>query len=976
MRCWFILLISFFLLFEARSQFTIRKNFTVNDGLPSSRIYDILQDSSSYIWFATENGVSRYDGLSFKNYTTRDGLPDNSTLKLYLDDKGRVWFSSYEGYISYFDKDTIYSHWINDSVSNYAISFFDKMFIDKDDNLHLSPYFGGILKVNSKTGEIELVRRSKKTRPPYWQTVIYEETESGFICASVLQDVFESEKMREVYPNIKAFKIYNDHEYFYQHKNVIRTAPNEYIVSLGRTLNAARKDSIIHTLKFNNDIINTYLDRQGNLWVSERFNGIRMYPGSDISKSPVLFLENHTISSMLQDHEGNYWFCSTENGVYLVPSIQFRNYDNYYLGLNGQVVYKLQHQNNELFFSSSNKGFYKAIIINDSPEMEHDFSIPGYFESEVFNFLISSKGDLMIPCAENIRYDLRGNPIPFDLKFGRSAYSILERKNGKIIMGLNKGFTVSDFSGQIQHSRNLGYDMKTLALCEAPDSSLLLGTIKGLILYKDDEFSRFNDTSVVLNSRITCLTTHANQIWIGTFDNGVAVVQKDELNFINIHHGLTSNRIKAIFPENDSIFWIGTNKGLNKISMSGSELLNFSIKKYTIVEGLPSNEINDITKIGTTIWLGCDNGLVCFNPETINIPKEKPILMLKEVIVNQDTIRQIHDSNEFPYFQNTFTFLFHTNTFKNPKKVNYAYKLNPLEPDWIETTNTSVRYSNLAHGEYSFDVKTSINDGPVSDVISFPFVIHKHFTETIVFRIFLLILLAGMLGYIIYAIINHYRRREELKRHILLAEQKAVRSQMNPHFIFNSLNSIQNFILDHNAGNANLYLSNFSSLIRRILESANNNFSSLREELDTLKLYLDLEKLRFEDQFDYQISIDSTIRPELVTIPSMILQPFLENAIWHGIMPKNSKGKIDLKIIPANSDKILICIEDNGIGRKDSMEIGMKRRHHKPTGIKNIQERIELLNRLNNSQNSMRIVDMFDQDQKAAGTRVELELEI
>ena len=973
---WLIIVLFFSFLFDARSQFTIRTNLTVNDGLPSSRVYDIVQDSSSYIWFATENGVSRYDGFSFKNYTTRDGLPDNSTLKLYLDYKGRIWISSYEGYISYFENDTIQSHWMNDSIDNFPVSFFDYIYVDTNDNIFLSPFFGGVLYVNSKNRSIELTRRTIKKQPPYWQMVLMEELPYGTFCASVLPEAIETDKLKILFPRMKQVMVYNDNKFFYQHKHIIKTAENKYIVSLGPTLSVIVNDTVQYTEILQNDIVNLYIDSQRNVWISEKFKGVKMYPQADLSSAPTTFLENNTVSAILEDHEGNYWFCTTENGVYIVPSIQFRNYDKNFLGLNSQVILKLQHKDDDLFFSASNKGFYKAKIINGSPEIVPEFSIPGEFESEIFDFLISSQGNLMIPCSENFKYDFYGNPLPFNMIYGRSAYAIFERHDGQLILGLNSGISYADQSGHINHSKFMNYMIKTLAIGELTDSILVLGTIKGLIYNRKNEFIRADDSSHVLNSRITSVEIQNGKIWVGTFGHGLAVIENGEINFISSSSGLSSNRVKTIFPENDSTVWVGTNNGLDKISFIYGKPFEYVIDHYSIFDGLSSNEINDISKIGNDIWLATDKGLASFNPLNLKLIKHKPKLILENVIMNQEALAKNKNVNEFKHNENNFTFSFKVLSYKDPKKITYIYNLAGFEPDWIETSSSSVRYSNLGYGNYTFNVKAKINDGPESDILSYRFTVQKHFTETIAFRIFLIVLLAGLLGYIIYAIINHFRKREELKRHVLLAEQKAVRSQMNPHFIFNSLNSIQNFILDHDSGNANLYLSNFSSLIRRILESSKNNFSSLREELDTLKLYLDLEKLRFEGQFDYEISIDSAIRPELVTIPSMILQPFLENAIWHGIMPKNSKGKIDLKITPANSDKILICIEDNGIGRKNSTEIGMKRRHHKPTGIKNIQERLILLNRLNKSRNSIRIVDLFDQHQKAAGTRVELELEI
>ena len=189
------------------------------------------------------------------------------------------------------------------------------------------------------------------------------------------------------------------------------------------------------------------------------------------------------------------------------------------------------------------------------------------------------------------------------------------------------------------------------------------------------------------------------------------------------------------------------------------------------------------------------------------------------------------------------------------------------------------------------------------------------------------------------------------------------------------MNSIQNFILENDHENANVYLVIFSSLIRKILEASKKNFISLKDEIDIIKLYLDLEKFRFQDRFEYTIAIDRDINPGSITLPSMILQPFLENAIWHGIMPKDGNGHLDIKVARDDKGILKISITDNGIGRKKAQEITRKRKHHKPTGMKNVMERLKLLNELNNTNHSLQVHDLVDKLGNGTGTNVEIYLE-
>ncbi len=209
-------------------------------------------------------------------------------------------------------------------------------------------------------------------------------------------------------------------------------------------------------------------------------------------------------------------------------------------------------------------------------------------------------------------------------------------------------------------------------------------------------------------------------------------------------------------------------------------------------------------------------------------------------------------------------------------------------------------------------------------------------------------------------ILNDIKRREKLKQQVILAEQTALRAQMNPHFIFNALNSIQDFILHHDDKNANIFLTNFSTLIRKILETSKNNTVSLKEEIETIRIYLDIEKLRFEGKFKYIITIDKSVNLEETFIPPMLLQTYIENAIWHGLIPNNTEGLLEINFILLNEKILSVSIEDNGIGREKASEIAKLRKHHKSMGMKNAAERIDLINKSKHKNTSIHVVDLYD----------------
>ena len=215
-----------------------------------------------------------------------------------------------------------------------------------------------------------------------------------------------------------------------------------------------------------------------------------------------------------------------------------------------------------------------------------------------------------------------------------------------------------------------------------------------------------------------------------------------------------------------------------------------------------------------------------------------------------------------------------------------------------------------------------------------------------------------------------------MRREYIQSEQKALRAQMNPHFIFNSLGSIQNFVLKQDADTANDYLAKFSRLIRQVLENSKYNTIPLNQEMDAIKTYVVLEQLRFENKFSFAIDTSPELSLATIEIPPMLIQPFLENAILHGITPLKDKGHLELFINKVSSSRLEIIVEDNGIGRAQAAEINKHRMKHKSTGMKNVEERLIMLSKIHKADFKYHIEDLFYKNGTSAGTKVIMEIPI
>ena len=283
----------------------------------------------------------------------------------------------------------------------------------------------------------------------------------------------------------------------------------------------------------------------------------------------------------------------------------------------------------------------------------------------------------------------------------------------------------------------------------------------------------------------------------------------------------------------------------------------------------------------------------------------------------------------------------------------------------------------LPPGNYLFSVEAMSKSGIWSaEPAQMQIEILPHFYQTFWFQfvVGLLIVIIGVTILWLYSrsIRSKEREKSEISKRIANLELMALRAQMNPHFIFNTLSSIQHFISGNNSEEALKYLSKFAKLMRVILDNSKKKFISISDEIKAISLYLDLEKLRFKDKFEYEIVIDPSIDPEYDEMPSMLVQPYLENAVLHGIAHKQEKGQIIINLFEEN-EFLVCCVEDNGVGRKKATEIrSTQTKYHKSQGMSITEDRLQIINKVNDSDLSVSIEDIYPDKEGETGTRVKI----
>jgi hypothetical protein len=436
---------------------------------------------------------------------------------------------------------------------------------------------------------------------------------------------------------------------------------------------------------------------------------------------------------------------------------------------------------------------------------------------------------------------------------------------------------------------------------------------------------------------------------------------------------------RTLFLDSGNTIWVGTNDGLNKITVSSYHPLHYTVENYYSQNGLLTNEVNGIIKYKNKIWLAHNNGISVFDPKNIKCNTTPPPIYITGMLINGESA-DTKNLLDLGYSENYLTIQFNGLSYKEPGKIEYKYKMEGLDTNWTYAANTSVKFQTLPPGSYRFIVYAKNNDGYLSSSpAAFTFTIHPPWWQTWWFRISMTGIIIFLVGITFKYRMDIIERREKLKTiqrtRMSAAELKALRSQMNPHFVFNAINSVQYFITNNDPKSSQKYLSKFAKLIRYVVDNSKPAAIPLSKELEAIGIYLDLESLRFKDKFEYAITVNSNVDVNMVHVPSMLIQPYVENAIWHGLMHKKGESKIDIKL--EMKENILLCtIEDNGIGRKKSAEIKSLQHNeiHKSVGMSITRERLEIFNQMNHTNLSIRIIDLEDAHGNGTGTRVEVNI--
>ena len=694
--------------------------------------------------------------------------------------------------------------------------------------------------------------------------------------------------------------------------------------------------------------------------------GVYVYETPDDFPYKVAYsmLGGNTISDFCEDRSGGLWVLSVDNGLFYLPFGNMEIYDKS-IGLSSNYISSFDFKNDTtLLLALWDSGLveyeYKNSTIRKIRKSHINESYYYYIKYNQYNNSIF--GGSSLQTYKNSIWEIKKN-ININEYFGVKKVSSNQYKNKVAFWGF-QNLTIYDQKSGLVESVEKPYAPKRYNSGNFDTSGILwYGSNTGLFKYENNISTKIENQHKVFASRIEAIDFLVNgDLVLGTKGVGVAIWdRKDSVLMINTKHGLSADNIENIYVDTLDQIWVGTLNGLNRVTIKDGKI---KVKVINAKHGLPGSEITQVMRRNDKIYVATTKGMAVMADIVENKVSVKPIF---SGITNNSEVIDLDEKYQFTHSENNFTFDYVAINFKSDGDINYRYRTGKKD-DWTVTKNTSLNFSSLSPAEYHFEIQAQNEDGYWSESLDYPFTISPPFWNTWWFY-GLAALLVGISGYLFYSNrIKQLKEKQEVKDQLNSLERSALRAQMNPHFIFNILNSIQSAIMQNNKDFAMALLSRFAKLIRSTLKNARESKITLEEELEYLNSYLYMEKVRFKDKFEYTISVDEGIDVEELLIPPMLAQPLVENAIKYGMKNTTIKKGIINITFSEIENRLLISVVDNGPGLKEK-DIA---KAHKSLGMKITKERLELLNKTADGYQNLTVENLTNTDGDILGVQAKI----
>lgn len=955
----------------------------------------MAQDDMGFLWFGTDQGLARFDGTRFKVFGVKDGLPDPEVLNIFKDSQGRLWLSCFQQKPCYFQN--------------------GKFFTEENDE--------NIARLEMKTGTYYFYEDGKSRLWIVGDKEKYCKVENNVVkCFENPRDV-ETGSMRNFIRvgeiNGELFFVTAARPHIYILKNeeiefvwgvmaaeaVSKTYAGHFFIN--QSIVSVQSDSLVKLAYVDNDFKriesiqskggkNYFLDKDGFAWLSNFKTGVQkmVVDKRGFALEEVFFADKKVNRVFQNETKGVKWFLIEGGGIYgLFKNPSFLYSENSFPVFNSNQITVITDGINGELLLGDNKGnvysYIKGIWTQDS--------ITGHSDKGAINVISVSPclkrgwvaiGEAIIGSRQKKEIEIR-NRGTSSIKAG---YKKVLCRNGEVWLGTS-GYLVNwkEGSNDIEFHLN---DYRVTSLEKDSEGNVWVSGSGGVLSEQDGFEKKWDEIFPVLSNRIVDMKSgKANDFWIATSTKGLLKAKTDrgkmvEVTPIDDSTNVALKNITSLFIDEQGSPWVSTVNGLYHVQN------DWVVNYYDQSDGLVSNDINGVVVREDTIWVATNDGLSCLSlkPNKKNVSPPVYLTSLNyEIGKEKKEIDLVEDNCEkeklyLPVEASNIQIKMASLDFQYAKRLKYEYKVSEelMPVQYITWRNFfhSIRNNNdttiiddgifnygahMHAGQQLISVTAILKNGEKSKSID-SMVLTKlpHWTNTIWFSL----VIGGLLFFIfrkIYLMNTAFRRIESQNNKLQL---QAIKSQINPHFIGNSINAIQQFFYPPNPEKASEYISIFTNLIRRSIYFVEKSFISFEDEISFIQEYLTMVQLRFEGRFRFQIKGIDVIEKN-TQFPAMILQPILENATIHGLA---EEGNSLLEIVFWKSGNVLHCsVTDNGPGikvsQKRKMMMGVTR---KSNGITLLKKKIATLNQMYGIDVKLKFIDLSKEKNGVNGTKVVL----
>jgi ligand-binding sensor domain-containing protein len=963
------------------------KKYTVNDGLADSYIVAVCQDSQGFLWVGTVNGLSRFDGKEFINYGYAEGLPNLVVDVVYEDRLKRLWVGTRKGIVEIkggsavaypVDDGQVISFVFNiqESASNELWALTNKGVYRFSNNqwkkLRLYP---GLENHPCRS----IIETPNGLQINYGDYLVQKKSNNNYqvLGKHMQQDPYYNKLIR-----------FNDLTYLSLPNKLLQVLPAGDTVGLFEK--ALRKKNIGCFFR----------DSRGRFWINTEQDGLLVSSKNNTQLiTDTVAVAYNLVSKIYEDREGNIWVAAFD-GLIKIREVNYNLFQTSQYPLLTDVRNLVKTAGNTVLACTQNgllpyrdQTFHQRALLPVSRPAALAF--PGIIDSWCNDdqgrmWLVTRERKLLL-LEKNVLKDVTAVIHYKGDNYWRIAFNKRDKK-----VYLTCGDTLLCGNEQGLHpfkAANGRYIIKPRSIYSFTNGCMLVSVTRDKFLLIDTGNNVRDVTaaigSVEANADVLFCETPAGKYWMAN-KGGLVRFFWDQQQLpvkelrITTSDGMPNDAVYAITLDGLGRIWAVTASGLVVIETNQPSAGAPIVHRVSEEMGIAGSQwalFRLLTDGDGFIWMSCLNSVYRFNPRLIQFDNTPPAVAIESIQLNlqptkwhawTDSLygyRQLPLHTSLPYNLNNLSIAYRAPCFSGSSGIVYAYQLEGADSGWSPVTKSNlVSFVKLPPGNYHFKVRARKSNTGWGEPATFIFTIQKPYWETWAFRILVLAIASVLLGLIFRRRVRQVQRKALVGQQLQELELKALRAQMNPHFIYNALNSIQALVLDNKPEEATRYISKFGRLLRQVLNHSEQNLITLEEELTALELYLQLEQLRLNFDLQFHIQTSAGINPAIEWVPPLILQPIAENAVWHGLSTKKGDKKLDI-VITVRDEWLMAEITDNGIGRKQA---AAKKRHQPGNVSKGIDITERLIKEYNQAGNAaaIDIIDLYDTAQQPTGTKV------